>query len=60
MSTRPTSAPRHGGTRRVTLVVPRLEAANVVATLLERKEKLTSEELERLSTLIEHARKEGR
>lgn len=35
-------------------------AANVVATLLERKEKLTSEELERLSRLIEHARKEGR
>ena len=32
MSTRPTSAPKHGGTRRVTLVVPRLEAANVVAT----------------------------
>lgn len=35
-------------------------AANVVATLLERKEKLTSEELERLSRLIEQARKEGR
>ena len=32
MSTRPTSAPKHGRTRRVTLVVPRLEAANVVAT----------------------------
>ena len=35
-------------------------AANIVATLLERKEKLTSEELERLSMLIEQARKEGR
>jgi BlaI family penicillinase repressor len=35
-------------------------AANVVATLLERKDKLTSEELDRLSKLIEHARKEGR
>lgn len=34
-------------------------AANIVATLLE-KEKLTSEELERLSTLIEQARNEGR
>ena len=35
-------------------------AANVVATLLERKEKLTSEELDRLSILIDEARKEGR
>lgn len=35
-------------------------AANVVATLLERKEKLTSEELDRLSSLIDQARKEGR
>jgi len=35
-------------------------AANVVATLLERREKLTSEELERLSRMIEDARKEGR
>src|SRR6476619_905291 len=35
-------------------------AANVVATLLERKEKLTSEELDRLSSLIDEARKEGR
>lgn len=35
-------------------------AANVVATLLERKEKLTSEELDRLSRLIDEARKEGR
>jgi predicted transcriptional regulator len=35
-------------------------AANVVATLLERKEKLTSEELDRLSNLIDQARKEGR
>jgi BlaI family transcriptional regulator, penicillinase repressor len=35
-------------------------AANIVATLLERKEKLTSEELDRLSGLIEEARKEGR
>ena len=35
-------------------------AANVVATLLERGEKLTSEELQRLSELIEEARKEGR
>lgn len=35
-------------------------AANVVATLLERKEKLTSDELDRLSMLISDARKEGR
>ncbi len=35
-------------------------AASVVATLLDRKEKLTSEELQRLSDLIEQARKEGR
>jgi BlaI family transcriptional regulator, penicillinase repressor len=35
-------------------------AANVVATLLERGEKLTSEELDRLSVLIDEARKEGR
>ncbi|MGZ8828801.1 MAG: BlaI/MecI/CopY family transcriptional regulator [Thermoanaerobaculia bacterium] len=35
-------------------------AANVVATLLERKEKLTSGELDRLSMLISEARKEGR
>ena len=35
-------------------------AASVVATLLERKEKLTSEELDRLSRLIDAARKEGR
>jgi predicted transcriptional regulator len=35
-------------------------AASVVATLLERKEKLTSEELDRLSRLIEEVRKEGR
>ena len=35
-------------------------AASVVATLLERKEKLTSEELDRLSTLIDEVRKEGR
>jgi BlaI family penicillinase repressor len=35
-------------------------AANVVASLLERKDKLTSEELDRLSELIEDARKEGR
>ncbi|MGZ5494222.1 MAG: BlaI/MecI/CopY family transcriptional regulator [Thermoanaerobaculia bacterium] len=35
-------------------------AANVVATLLERKEKLTSDELDRLSMLISEARKEGR
>jgi BlaI family transcriptional regulator, penicillinase repressor len=35
-------------------------AANVVATLLERKDKLTSGELDRLSNLIEEARKEGR
>ncbi|HEY3055856.1 MAG TPA: BlaI/MecI/CopY family transcriptional regulator [Thermoanaerobaculia bacterium] len=35
-------------------------AASVVATLLERKEKLTSEELDRLSKLIEEVRKEGR
>ncbi len=35
-------------------------AANVVATLLERKQTLTSDELERLSRLIEEARKEGR
>ncbi len=35
-------------------------AANVVATLLERREKLTSGELDRLSKLIEEARKEGR
>jgi predicted transcriptional regulator len=35
-------------------------AANVVATLLERKEKLTSDELDRLSMLITDARKEGR
>jgi predicted transcriptional regulator len=35
-------------------------AANVVATLLERKEKLTSEELDRLQVLIAEARKEGR
>jgi len=35
-------------------------AASVVATLLERKEKLTSEELDRLSNLIDEVRKEGR
>jgi BlaI family transcriptional regulator, penicillinase repressor len=35
-------------------------AANVVATLLERKEKLTSDELDRLSLLISAAREEGR
>lgn len=35
-------------------------AANVFATLLERKEKLTSEELDRLEVLIGQARKEGR
>ncbi len=35
-------------------------AANVVASLLERKDRLTSEELDRLSRLIEDARKEGR
>ena len=35
-------------------------AADVVATLLERKDKLTSEELQRLSMLIEQAREEGR
>ena len=35
-------------------------AASVVATLLERREKLTSEELERLSRLIDEARNEGR
>lgn len=35
-------------------------AASVVATLLERKEKLTSEELDRLSGLIDQVRKEGR
>lgn len=36
-------------------------AANVVATLIERqKDNMTSDELERLSTLIEGARKEGR
>jgi predicted transcriptional regulator len=36
-------------------------AANVVATLIERqKGKMTDDELDRLSTLIEHARKEGR
>lgn len=35
-------------------------AAGVVAALLERKEKLTSEELDRLSSLIDEARKEGR
>ncbi len=35
-------------------------AANVVASLLERKDQLTSEELDRLSILIEDARKEGR
>lgn len=35
-------------------------AANVVASLLERKDRLTSEELDRLSVLIEDARKEGR
>jgi predicted transcriptional regulator len=35
-------------------------AASVVATLLERKEKLTSEELDRLSRLIDEVRKEGR
>jgi BlaI family penicillinase repressor len=35
-------------------------AASIVATLLERKEKLTSEELDRLSILIADARKEGR
>jgi predicted transcriptional regulator len=36
-------------------------AANVVATLVERqKGKLTREELDRLSTLIDQARKEGR
>jgi len=36
-------------------------AANVVATLIERqKGKMSEEELERLSTLIDTARKEGR
>ncbi len=36
-------------------------AANVVATLLEKqKGRMTDEELDRLSTLIEQARKEGR
>jgi predicted transcriptional regulator len=36
-------------------------AANVVATLIERqKGKLTGEELDRLSALIENARREGR
>lgn len=36
-------------------------AANVVATLIEKqKGRLTSEELDRLSALIEQARKEGR
>ncbi|HEX9160261.1 MAG TPA: BlaI/MecI/CopY family transcriptional regulator [Thermoanaerobaculia bacterium] len=35
-------------------------AANVVATLLERRERLTSEELERLSGMIDAARREGR
>ena len=36
-------------------------AANVVATLIERqKGKISHDELERLSTLIEQARKEGR
>ena len=36
-------------------------AANVVATLIERqKDTMTSDELDRLSTLIEGARKEGR
>src|ERR1044072_6679923 len=34
--------------------------ANVVPPLIERGEKLTSEELERLSQLIDEARKEGR
>ncbi len=32
MSVRSTSAPRQGGTRRITLVVPGLDAAKVVAT----------------------------
>jgi predicted transcriptional regulator len=36
-------------------------AANVVATLIERqKANMTDEELDRLSTLIDDARKEGR
>jgi predicted transcriptional regulator len=36
-------------------------AANVVATLLERQKKnITSDELDRLSAMIEQARKEGR
>ncbi|HSP17339.1 MAG TPA: BlaI/MecI/CopY family transcriptional regulator [Thermoanaerobaculia bacterium] len=35
-------------------------AADVVATLLERRDQLTSAELDRLSNLIEQARKEGR
>ena len=36
-------------------------AATVVATLLEKsKDKMTSEELDRLSSLIDQARKEGR
>lgn len=36
-------------------------AANVVATLIEKqKGKMTDDELDRLSALIEHARKEGR
>ena len=36
-------------------------AANVVATLLERqKANLTDEDLDRISELIDHARKEGR
>lgn len=36
-------------------------AANVVATLIERqKDKMTDDELDQLSTLIEQARKEGR
>ena len=36
-------------------------AANVVATLLERsKDDMTDDELARLSSLIDHARKEGR
>ena len=36
-------------------------SATVVATLLERsKDKMTGEELSRLSTMIENARKEGR
>lgn len=33
---------------------------NVVATLLERKHELSPEELDRISELIDHARKEGR